>query len=170
MTDEVHWVIVATALGPVVAGASSAGVCWLSFGQDPAPLVAHFGHARLIEGGARITPLVSALTAAIETPSPVMRDIPLDVAGTAFQRRVWQALRAIPCGETRSYGDLAAALGNPRASRAVGGANRANRIAVLIPCHRVVAADGTLGGYAWGVEVKAELLRREGAAGGGLLL
>ena len=163
MVDEVHWTVVATSLGPLVAGASSAGVCWLSFGADPAMLRAQCAHALLVEGGPLITPLVGALTAAIETPSPAMRDIPLDVSGTPFQRRVWEALRAIPCGETRSYGDLAAALGNPKASRAVGGANGANRIAVLIPCHRVVAADGTLGGYAWGLEIKAELLRREGA-------
>ena len=88
--------------------------------------------------------------------------IPLDVKGTAFQQRVWEELRRIPHGQTRSYGELAAALGNPKASRAVGGANGANNVAVLIPCHRVIAADGTLGGYAYGLEIKAELLRREG--------
>ena len=81
--------------------------------------------------------------------------------GTAFQQRVWKALREIPPGETRSYGELAAAVGNPNASRAVGSANGANNIAVLIPCHRVVQADGSLGGYAYGPEIKAELLRRE---------
>jgi AraC family transcriptional regulator, regulatory protein of adaptative response / methylated-DNA-[protein]-cysteine methyltransferase len=76
---------------------------------------------------------------------------------------VWDQLRAIPKGETRSYGQLAAALGQPGASRAVGGANGANPVAVLVPCHRVVAADGGLGGYAYGTQIKRELLRREGA-------
>ncbi|MEL7320190.1 MAG: methylated-DNA--[protein]-cysteine S-methyltransferase, partial [Pseudomonadota bacterium] len=88
--------------------------------------------------------------------------IPLDVKGTAFQQQVWKALRDIPSGETRSYGELAAALGNPKASRAVGSANGANNIAVLIPCHRVVQADGSIGGYAYGPDIKRELLRREG--------
>jgi AraC family transcriptional regulator of adaptative response/methylated-DNA-[protein]-cysteine methyltransferase len=106
--------------------------------------------------------LFARIVAAVEQPGPDSAAIPLDVHGTAFQQRVWDELRRIPCGETRSYGELAAALGNPKASRAVGGANGANRIAVLIPCHRVIAADGTLGGYAWGLEIKAELLRREG--------
>src|SRR3546814_11443765 len=89
------------------------------------------------------------VTRAVEHPG-VQRDIPLDVKGTAFQQRVWQELRRIPPGETRSYGELAALVDNPKASRAVGGANGANNIAVLIPCHRVIAADGTLGGYASG--------------------
>ena len=99
---------------------------------------------------------------AVETPGSGA-DIPLDVRGTAFQQRCWQALREIPAGETRSYGEQAAMLGNPKASRAVGSANGANNIAVLIPCHRVVQADGSIGGYAYGPEIKAELLRREGA-------
>jgi AraC family transcriptional regulator, regulatory protein of adaptative response / methylated-DNA-[protein]-cysteine methyltransferase len=85
------------------------------------------------------------------------------VAGTPFQQRVWEELRRIPLGETRTYGALAAAVGNPGASRAVGGANGANNVAVLIPCHRVIATDGTLGGYAYGLTIKGELLRREGA-------
>ena len=97
---------------------------------------------------------------AVEKPGSG-QDIPLDVQGTAFQQRVWEELCRIPSGETRSYGQLAAALGSPKASRAVGGANGANNIAVLIPCHRVIAADGGLGGYAYGTEIKAELLRRE---------
>ncbi|MCB2085551.1 MAG: methylated-DNA--[protein]-cysteine S-methyltransferase, partial [Sphingomonadaceae bacterium] len=83
------------------------------------------------------------------------------VRGTAFQQKCWEALRAIPPGETRSYGEQAAAIGNPKASRAVGSANGANNIAVLIPCHRVIAHDGGLGGYAYGTDIKAELLKRE---------
>jgi AraC family transcriptional regulator of adaptative response/methylated-DNA-[protein]-cysteine methyltransferase len=136
-------------------------VCWLGFEADGARLAAQFAHSTRVEGGALVAGLADRVVAAIETPSDAMRDIPLDYAGTPFQRQVWEALRAIPCGETRSYGDLARAFGKPGASRAIGGANAANRIAVLIPCHRVIAADGTLGGYAWGLAVKAELLRRE---------
>ncbi|MFN3989081.1 MAG: methylated-DNA--[protein]-cysteine S-methyltransferase [Erythrobacter sp.] len=163
MIRDVHWTIVATSLGPVVVGASAAGVCWLSFERDARRFAAHFVGTPLIEDGARINALAAEVAAAIETPSPAMLEIPLDIAGTPFQQRVWRAVRAIPCGETRSYAALAKALDKPAASRAIGGANAANRIAVLIPCHRVIAADGTLGGYAWGLEIKAELLRREGA-------
>jgi AraC family transcriptional regulator of adaptative response/methylated-DNA-[protein]-cysteine methyltransferase len=167
MTPEVHWALATTTLGPVVIGAGNAGVCWLSFGEDRGDMCAHFSGARLVEGGALVTALRDQVVGAIEAPSEAMRDIPVEPRGTPFQQQVWQALRAIPCGQTRCYGDLAAAFGKPGASRAIGGANAANRIAVLIPCHRVTASDGTLGGYAWGLEIKAELLRREGA---GLLL
>ena len=169
MARDIHWASAATSLGPVIIGASEAGVCWLSFEADMRGLAAHFAQRRLVEGGAFITARVDRVIAAIEAPSDAMRDIPLDHAGTPFQQQVWQALRAIPCGETRSYGDLAKAFGKPGASRAIGGANAANRIAVLIPCHRVIAADGSLGGYAWGLAVKRELLRREGALPDGLL-
>jgi len=163
MTRNVHWTIVATSLGPVVLGASAAGVCWLSFERDARGLAAHFVGTPLTQDGPFVSAIAGEVAAAIETLSPAMLAIPLDLAGTPFQQRVWSALRAIPCGETRSYGDLARAFGKPGASRAIGGANAANRIAVLIPCHRVIAADGTLGGYAWGLGIKAELLRREGA-------
>ncbi|MEQ8772457.1 MAG: methylated-DNA--[protein]-cysteine S-methyltransferase, partial [Erythrobacter sp.] len=108
-------------------------------------------------------PLFENVIAAVERPGSADAAIPLDIDGTAFQTRVWEELRRIPAGETRTYGELAAAIGKPQASRAVGGANGANRIAVLIPCHRVVAADGSLGGYAYGTVIKAELLRRERA-------
>lgn len=161
--DDVHWLATQTSLGPIVLGASNAGVCWLSFGHDTRALSAHFARSQLVEGGALAAALAEQVVAAIETPSPAMLAIPLDIGGTPFQQQVWDALRAIPCGETRSYGDLSAAFGKPGAARAIGGANAANRIAVLIPCHRVIAADGTLGGYAWGLAIKSELLRREGA-------
>ena len=91
----------------------------------------------------------------------LFRSIPIDVKGTAFQEAVWRELRKIPAGETRSYSDIAAAIGKPTAVRAAGSANGANNVAVLIPCHRVVRADGTLGGYAYGLDIKAELLARE---------
>ncbi|MEP6173742.1 MAG: methylated-DNA--[protein]-cysteine S-methyltransferase, partial [Parasphingorhabdus sp.] len=88
-------------------------------------------------------------------------NIPLDVQGTAFQEAVWRELRKIPEGETRSYADVAAAIGKPKAVRAVGSANGANNVAVLIPCHRVVRSDGTMGGYAYGLEIKQLLLEKE---------
>ena len=116
----------------------------------------------IVEDGADFATLFDAVAGAVETPGSG-DDIPLDLSGTAFQMRVWDALRCIPAGETRTYGELARDLGNPKASRAVGAANAANTVAVLVPCHRVVQADGSLGGYAWGPDIKRELLRREGA-------
>ena len=159
----IHWTSVETSLGPMLIAATETGVCCLSFGEDESHLKARFPKAELIEGGSEFTELFRAVTSAVEEPATATTAaIPLDVKGTAFQQRVWEELRRIPAGETRSYGELAAALGNAKASRAVGGANGANNIAVLIPCHRVIAADGGLGGYAYGTEIKAELLRREG--------
>ena len=156
----IRWAVVSTTLGPLLVAATRRGVCCLAFNAGEALLRARFPHARLEAGDAPFQALLDQVVAAVEAPGSG-QDIPLDVAGTAFQQRVWQALRAIPKGETRSYGELAAALGQPGAARAVGGANGANPVAVLVPCHRVIAADGTLGGYAWGLDIKAELLRRE---------
>ena len=159
----VHWAVLATSLGPMLVAATDKGVCCLAFGEGEAELRARFPRAELVPAGEDFRDLFAQVVAAVEQPGPGSAAIPLDVKGTAFQSRVWEELRRIPCGETRSYGELAALLGNPKASRAVGGANGANNIAVLIPCHRVIAADGTLGGYAYGLAIKAELLRREGA-------
>ena len=156
----IHWSVVDTSLGAMLVAATERGVCCLSFGEGEDELRARFPQAELVAGDEAFRELFERVTAAVERPG-TGTDIPLDVQGTAFQQRVWQALREIPPGETRSYGELAAALGNPNASRAVGGANGANRIAVLIPCHRVIAADGGLGGYAYGSEIKRELLERE---------
>ncbi|MGB3711725.1 MAG: methylated-DNA--[protein]-cysteine S-methyltransferase [Erythrobacter sp.] len=158
----IHWTVRPTSLGPMLVAASERGVCCLSFDEGEAELRARFPKAELVEGGEAFAALFDQVVAAVEQPGGDHLAIPLDVAGTAFQQRVWAALRDIPPGETRSYGELAAALGNPKASRAVGGANGANKVAVLIPCHRVIAADGSLGGYAYGDAIKAELLRREG--------
>ncbi len=158
----VHWAVMPTTLGGMLVAATDKGVCCLAFGEGEAELRARFPKAELIEGGDAFRDLFARVLAAVEEPGTA-RDIPLDVKGTAFQQSVWQALREIPAGETRSYGELAAALGNPKASRAVGGANGANNIAVLIPCHRVVQADGSIGGYAYGTKIKAELLKREDA-------
>jgi AraC family transcriptional regulator of adaptative response/methylated-DNA-[protein]-cysteine methyltransferase len=105
--------------------------------------------------------LIGGVLQAVETPS-AMPDLPIDVAGTAFQEAVWKELRKIPVGETRSYADIAAAVGQPGAVRAVGTANGSNPVAVLVPCHRVIRSDGTLGGYAGGLDRKRKLLAAEG--------
>lgn len=160
---RVHWTVLPTSLGAMLVAATDGGVCCLAFGEGEPELRARFPRAELVPAAADFEALFAEVLAAIEQPGPGSAAIPLDVHGTAFQQRVWDELRRIPAGETRSYGELAAALGNPKASRAVGGANGANNIAVLIPCHRVIAADGSLGGYAYGLAIKAELLRREGA-------
>lgn len=145
-----------TSLGPVWLTASDKGLTGLSFADD-ATLSdrASLGSADQLQSG-----WFDQVVEVVEHPH-VVQDIPLDLQGTAFQQRVWEALRAIPPGETRSYGQIAAALGQPGASRAVGSANGANPIAVIVPCHRVIAADGSLGGYAYGPALKRELLRRE---------
>ncbi|WFL76519.1 methylated-DNA--[protein]-cysteine S-methyltransferase [Altererythrobacter arenosus] len=157
----IRWKQIATSLGQMLVAATDRGVCCLSFNEGEAELRARFPQAELVEGSGEFAALFDQVVAAVEEPALDNSHIPLDVKGTAFQQRCWQALREIPAGETRSYGEQAAMLGNPKASRAVGGANGANNIAVLIPCHRVIAADGTLGGYAYGLAIKQELLKRE---------
>lgn len=157
---RIRWAITPTSLGPILVAATDKGVCRLAFGECAADLARRFPRAQLEEGGASFQELVAQVVASVEAPGKGSA-IPLDVRGTAFQERVWQALRAIPPGETRSYAQLAAAAGHPSAHRAAGSANGANPVAVLIPCHRVVRGDGSLGGYAWGEEVKRELLKRE---------
>ncbi len=158
----IHYAVIETTLGPMLVAATEKGVCCLSFNESEAELRARFPNAELIAGSHEFRALFEKVTTAVEDPaSPASAEIPLDVKGTAFQQKCWQALREIPPGETRSYGEQAAMLGNPKASRAVGTANGANNIAVLIPCHRVVQADGSIGGYAYGPDIKRELLRRE---------
>jgi len=157
----VNWAVLPTSLGPMLVAATEKGVCCLAFGEGEPELRARFPKAELRAAGEDFRALFAQVVEAVEQPGPGSAAIPLDVKGTAFQQRVWEELRRIPHGETRSYGELAAAVGNPKASRAVGGANGANHVAVLIPCHRVIASDGTLGGYAYGLEIKAELLKRE---------
>lgn len=125
---------------------------------------AQFGRALLVPGGADFDALVDRVAAAVEEPK-LAEELPLDVRGTAFEERVWAQLRAIPVGSTATYGEVAAAIGAPRAHRAVARACAANKIAVLIPCHRVVRADGSLAGYRWGPERKAALLAAEAVHG-----
>jgi len=156
----IRWASVQTTLGEMLVAATDKGVCRLSFQEGPEALARRFPKAELAEGGAAFAGLLSQVIAAVERPGD-SRAVPLDIQGTAFQEAVWQELQRIPPGETRSYAQIAAAVGKPGAVRAAGSANGANNVAVLIPCHRVVRSDGTLGGYAYGLEIKRELLRRE---------
>ena len=158
----IRWAVVDTTLGRMLVAATDKGVCRLSFDDGPEALARRFPHAELAEGGEEFEALLSAVIAAVETPGQ-SDHIPLDVKGTAFQEACWKALRAIPPGETRTYAEIAAAAGNPRAVRAAGSANARNNVAVLIPCHRVIRTGGDLGGYAYGLDIKRELLKREGA-------
>jgi AraC family transcriptional regulator of adaptative response/methylated-DNA-[protein]-cysteine methyltransferase len=160
----IRWAVVPTTLGPMLVAATDKGVCRLSFNEDRDALAARFPHADLIEGGEPFAALLAEVVAAVETPGDFAH-IPIDVKGTAFQQAVWNELRRIPPGETRSYAQIAAAVGRPGAVRATGSANGANNVAVLIPCHRVIRSDGTLGGYAYGLEIKTRLLERESKAG-----
>lgn len=159
----IRYAIVDTVLGTMLLAATEKGICRLSFDEDESELHRRFPKATIEAGGAAMNDLVKSAIAAIETPA-TMPDLPLDVAGTAFQQAVWQELRRIPAGETRSYAQIAAAVGKPGAVRAAGSANGANNVAVLIPCHRVIRSDGSLGGYAYGLQRKEELLRREAGA------
>jgi AraC family transcriptional regulator of adaptative response/methylated-DNA-[protein]-cysteine methyltransferase len=156
----IRWAVVPTTLGQMLVAATDKGVCRLSFEEGAESLSRRFPRAELIEGGEGFAALLTEVIAAVEQPGQ-SRAIPLDVQGTAFQQAVWQELQRIPHGETRSYAQIAAAVGKPGAVRATGSANGANNVAVLIPCHRVVRTDGTLGGYAYGLDIKRELLRRE---------
>jgi AraC family transcriptional regulator of adaptative response/methylated-DNA-[protein]-cysteine methyltransferase len=158
----IRWALVATSLGDMLVAATDKGICRLSFDEDESVLVARFPKADILPADAAMAELAKGAVAAVESPAR-MPDLPLDVAGTAFQEAVWQELRRIPAGETRTYADIAKAVGKPKAVRAAGSANGANNVAVLIPCHRVVRTDGTLGGYAYGLERKAALLERETA-------
>src|SRR5262245_46862991 len=160
--------LVDTSLGRLLVAASEKGVSMVALGDDDQELVAslreEFSEARLEKDDARIRPWVSQVLARIEDPSTRV-DLPLDLRATAFQRRVWEELRAIPSGETRSYSEVARALGRPRAARAVARACATNPAAIVIPCHRVVGADGRTGGYRWGTQRKRVLLLREAASG-----
>jgi AraC family transcriptional regulator of adaptative response/methylated-DNA-[protein]-cysteine methyltransferase len=155
-------------LGPILVAASDKGVCAVLLGDDPAQLPHEledrFPEAELVGGDADFDQLVAKVVGFVEMPSTGL-DLPLDIRGTAFQRRVWEALRKIPAGSTASYADIAKRIGRPKAVRAVARACGANPLAIAIPCHRVVRTDGALSGYHWGVERKEKLLRREQEAG-----
>lgn len=154
-------------LGSILVAASERGVCAILMGDDPEGLARdlqdRFPRADLIGGDAKFEQLVSKVVAFVEAPRLGFA-LPLDVRGTAFQQRVWQALREIPAGATASYTDIANRIGVPKSVRAVAQACAANALAVAIPCHRVVRHDGALSGYRWGVERKRALLEREAKA------
>ena len=161
---DIRFAIGQCTLGAILVAASPRGVCAIALGDDPEQL-AHdlqnrFPHARLIGAERDFEDWVARVVGFVEAPGSGL-ELPLDIRGTAFQQRVWQALRAIPPGTTLSYTELARRLGVPQSCRAVASACAANPLAVVIPCHRVVRNDGALAGYRWGIERKRALLDRE---------
>jgi AraC family transcriptional regulator of adaptative response/methylated-DNA-[protein]-cysteine methyltransferase len=154
-------------LGSILVAMSERGVCAILLGDDPDALARdfqdRFPRATLIGGDAEFERLVSQVVGFVEAPGLGL-ELPLDVRGTAFQQRVWQALREIPAGMTASYTEIARRIGSPTSVRAVAQACGANPLAVAIPCHRVIRTDGGLSGYRWGVERKRALLQREARA------
>lgn len=158
----IRWTVADTSLGPLLVAATDKGLCRVSFDEGEEALTERFPNADIQPGGQALASLAAKVVAEVEHPERD-QDLPLDVRGTAFQEAVWQALRAVPAGETCTYAELAAIAGNPRAVRAAGTACGANHLAVVIPCHRAQRSDGSMGGYAYGVKRKIELRRREGA-------
>jgi len=154
-------------LGSVLVAATGKGVCAILLGDDPAALLRDLEHrfpnAELVGGDAGFERVVARVVGFVDAPRRGL-DLPLDVRGTAFQQRVWQALQKIPAGQTASYSDIARRIGRPAAVRAVAQACAANALAVAIPCHRVVRLDGGLSGYRWGIDRKRALLDREAAS------
>ncbi len=162
--ETIRYTSVETPLGVVVAAATERGVCSIQLGPEESVLTTslreEFPHAVIERDDESLEELAVVLAGAVRGEPGAMR-LPLDVEGTAFQIRVWEALRSIPLGETRTYAQVAAAIGAPRAVRAVGSACGANVVALAVPCHRVLRSDGTLGGYRWGLEAKSALLLAE---------
>lgn len=154
-------------LGSILVAATERGVCAINFADDPDDLLKllqdQFPHAELVGGDPAFDTLAATVIGHIEAPKGTL-DLPLDIQGTAFQQRVWEALLKVPTGQTASYTDIACAIGQPKAVRAVAQACGANRIAVAIPCHRVIRTDGSLSGYRWGIERKQALLNREASS------
>ena len=156
----IHYAVVSTSLGALLVAATDKGLCRISFDEDVAALHTRFPRSTIRPGEGDFTALVDQVVSLVDDPAR-NADLPMDVAGTAFQQAVWAALRAIPAGETRTYKQIAAEIGKPSAIRAAGTACGDNGLAVLIPCHRVVRSDGGLGGYAYGLPRKELLLARE---------
>jgi len=162
--EQIKFAVGQTSLGAILIASSTKGIASILLGDDPDALVRNvqdrFPKACLIGADREYETLISRVVGFVENPS-IGLDLPLDVRGTVFQQRVWQALQEIPVGETMSYSEIARRIGLPNSVRAVAGACAANHLAVAIPCHRVVRNDGALSGYAWGVERKQALLDRE---------
>lgn len=167
--EDIRWSVVETALGPALVAATARGICMVELGVDgvalEARLRAEFPGARLqqVDAG-RDEFLAPRVRAVADALAGKRARVPVDLIGTAFQKKVWDALMKIPPGETRSYAEVAAALEAPSASRAVAGACARNRVAIVVPCHRVIRGDGSPGGYRWGLDLKRRLLDRERAA------
>jgi AraC family transcriptional regulator of adaptative response/methylated-DNA-[protein]-cysteine methyltransferase len=163
-SEQLTFATMPCSLGHVLVAASAKGVCAILLGDSAEDLArdlrALFPMASLSEGGAKFATTSAAVVALVDTQEGQI-EIPLDIRGTAFQRRVWEALRKIPAGQTQSYSDVAAAIGAPEAVRAVARACAANKLAVAIPCHRIVRRDGFVTGYRWGTARKLALLDRE---------
>jgi len=162
--EKIRFAVGQTSLGAILVASSKKGIVAILLGDDPGALVRNFQDrfpkAHLIGADRDYEALVARVVGFVEAPG-IGLDLPLDVRGTAFQQRVWRALRQIPLGETVCYADIARRIGSPQATRAVAGACAANNLALAIPCHRVVRSDGSLSGYAWGVERRRSLLDRE---------
>jgi len=162
--ETIRFVVADSPLGPLLVAATPKGICRLTFDEDERALKRRFPNADIRPDDGTIAEWVDAALVAIERPAAAP-ELPIDVRGTAFQEAVWQELRRIPLGQTRSYADIAKAVGQPGAVRAVGTANGSNPVAVLVPCHRVIRSDGSLGGYAGGLDRKRKLLEAERALG-----
>jgi len=167
--EHIRWSLVATALGTALVATTQRGVCMIELGDDAgaleAKLRAEFPKAQLerVDAG-RDEFLAPRLRAVADVLAGKQARVDVDLIGTAFQKKVWDALMKIPAGETRSYAEIAAQLGAPQAARAVASACAHNRVAIVVPCHRVIRGDGSLGGYRWGLPLKQQVLQRERAA------
>jgi len=161
---SIRYATVQSYLGWVLVGATEKGICKIDFGNTPeilqANLKADFPQAELQDNDPNFNAIVAKVLALIESPHQGL-ELPLDIQGTAFQRRVWLALQDIPSGSTASYTEIAARIGNPKAARAVAQACASNHLAIAVPCHRVVRSNGDLGGYRWGIDRKRAILARE---------
>ena len=165
---EVRFAVAATSLGAMLVAESDKGICSVALGDEPDTLVRElqdrFPKAQLIGGDEAFERRVAEVVGLVDHPEKGPEkglDLPLDIRGTAFQQKVWAALRRIPAGQTLSYAELAERIGDPKAARAVAGACAANTLALLVPCHRIVRTDGAISGYRWGAERKRVLLQRE---------
>jgi AraC family transcriptional regulator of adaptative response/methylated-DNA-[protein]-cysteine methyltransferase len=167
--ERIHWSLLDTALGTALVATTQRGICMIELGEDPvalaAKLRAEFPRAALerVDAG-RDEFLAPRLRAVADALAGKQTQVDIDLIGTAFQKKVWDALMKIPRGETRSYAEVAVQLGAPRGARAVASACAHNRVAIVVPCHRVVRGDGSLGGYRWGLPMKERVLQRERAA------
>lgn len=160
MANIIRYALGDSTLGPIVAALSGGGLAFVAFDEGVAQLEASFPEADLVEDKAALQETIAKLTQLIDHPEDDA-SFTLDLQGSDFERRVWNALREIPTGTTATYGEIASRIGAPRQAREVGEACAANRLAVVVPCHRIVKKDGSISGYRWGVRRKRALLERE---------